>query len=205
MTSKGFTLIELLIVVAIIAILAAIAVPNFLEAQVRAKVSRCRADMRTLKTANEAYRVDYNHYAPDTYELRDGGVIGVSEPVEANAGIVYARLTTPIAYISSPPKDGFMSSGVLVGGDSTLIRKMEYHPYYIYRGAGFRLYAAANRPDTDVEDWIGEYIFVSPGPDKSYNSGEFAMHRDYYNAGRHLEYDPTNGTTSWGDIVTWGP
>ena len=60
----AFTLIELLIVVAIIAILAAIAVPNFLEAQVRSKVSKSRNDMRALATALETYKIDTNRYPP---------------------------------------------------------------------------------------------------------------------------------------------
>src|SRR6186713_1738012 len=62
----AFTLIELLIVVAIIAILAAIAVPNFLEAQTRAKVSRVRNDLRALATGIESYRVDNNSYPDGT-------------------------------------------------------------------------------------------------------------------------------------------
>lgn len=65
---RGFTLIELLIVVAIIAILAAIAVPNFLQAQTRSKVARTYTDMRTLATALEEYAVDYNRYVPDWKE-----------------------------------------------------------------------------------------------------------------------------------------
>src|SRR5690349_15764472 len=62
MRIRAFTLIELLIVVAIIAILAAIAVPNFLEAQTRSKVSRTKADMRSVTTAIESYAVDNNKY-----------------------------------------------------------------------------------------------------------------------------------------------
>jgi len=84
--NTSFTLIELLIVVAIIAILAAIAVPNFLEAQVRSKISRCESDMKSLETAIEAYAVDNPNY-PGPWEL--------------------FRLTTPVSYITSIPEDPF--------------------------------------------------------------------------------------------------
>jgi type II secretion system protein G len=97
--AKGFTLIELLIVVAIIAILAAIAVPNFLEAQVRSKVSRCKADMRSLATALEAYRVDYPAYPP--------WIWGQQSPIGNVLSMRLKPLTTPVAFITSIPPDPF--------------------------------------------------------------------------------------------------
>jgi len=132
---RGFTLIELLIVVAIIAILAAIAVPNFLEAQVRAKVSRVRADMRSIATAIEAYSVDTNMYPASTqdefsvnsqfptsgdteYDLSGQrstfAALGLS--LDAEPEHHFMILTTPVAYITSLPGDPFADKkGVAFG------------------------------------------------------------------------------------------
>ena len=59
---KGFTLIELMIVVAIIGILAAIAIPNFVKFQCRSKQSEAKGNLKGLYVANEAYRGEYDTY-----------------------------------------------------------------------------------------------------------------------------------------------
>ncbi|MEW6234496.1 MAG: prepilin-type N-terminal cleavage/methylation domain-containing protein [Candidatus Omnitrophota bacterium] len=103
--SAGFTLIELLIVVAIIGVLAAIAVPNFINAQTRAKIARVQADAESIGTALEMYKLDTNEYPPDA---RSG--------VYTHFALYWAKqpssgkhLTTPIAYMSSIPIDPFNS------------------------------------------------------------------------------------------------
>lgn len=90
---KGFTLIELLIVVAIIGILAAIAVPNFLNAQLRAKIAGTQSDLRVFVDAMLKYHLDNNMY----HAHRDG--IGQQFP-----------LTTPIAYLNGFLYDRFQGS-----------------------------------------------------------------------------------------------
>jgi type II secretion system protein G len=64
--AKGFTLIELLIVVAIIGIIAAIAIPNLLNAIDRGKQKRTMADLRSMGTAIEEYSIDNNFYPGTT-------------------------------------------------------------------------------------------------------------------------------------------
>lgn len=58
----GFTLIELLVVVAIVAVLSAIALPNFLEARARAEQARCASNLKAIAIALQTYKVDHNRF-----------------------------------------------------------------------------------------------------------------------------------------------
>lgn len=74
MKRKGFTLIELLIVIAIIAILAAIAIPQFARYRVRAYNGAAESDLRNARTTYEAFFADWQHY-PDALNLDSVNVV----------------------------------------------------------------------------------------------------------------------------------
>ena len=81
---KGFTLIELLIVVAIIGIIAAIAIPNLLNAINRGRQKRTMSDIRSIATAMEAYSVDFNFYPKVSATIALGMYLGVNSKGSAS-------------------------------------------------------------------------------------------------------------------------
>jgi prepilin-type N-terminal cleavage/methylation domain-containing protein len=170
--TNAFTLIELLIVVAIIAILAGIAIPNLLEAQIRSKVSRAKADMRTIATGLEAYHVDNGTYPPSTLVPRFARLI---------------PLTTPVAFITSVPLDVFDTRDAGSGGFRRS-GNFAYGAMPIDEESRWAL--ASDGPDqrgnnSPIEFYPGYSDDIWENPGSGYD---------------YIRYDPTNGTVSVGDI-----
>lgn len=146
---KGFTLIELLIVVAIIGILAAIAVPNFLNAQVRANLARAEADLKTVATSLEMYMVE------------NGGL----PPVRATQSTLYfgyRYLTTPVAYLQGILPDPFRKKWIKGFGSEG------YDQYYEFAVKPWPLTGKVN----------SMYLIESVGPDEvdNINTSDFPSH-----------------------------
>ena len=195
---RGFTLIELLIVVAIIAILAAIAVPNFLEAQTRSKIARVKADMRTLATAIESYATDWNR-AP--IGANEGYQLGIYGDLTRNIEC-YVPMTTPIAYITTIPKDPFQKMGFIKGdGTKSFISTFDYN-------YNMSLPPVSHTRQTYIDAAKLGYMWamVSPGPSATKGAPSawamfsYPISQNPAHAPNSC-YDATNGTTSAGWII----
>lgn len=202
----GFTLIELLIVVAIIAILAAIAVPNFLEAQTRSKVSRVKSDMRSLATAMEAYKVDTQWYPLTTYSKWPANGSYTADMLKWGQTTYSSmwRLSTPVAYIASASAFnspfGTEVADHFPDGQWTLKKDVYWYVsadhaenpeqvFSTYTNIGYYSQMGASKAMM--------WFLCDAGPDKTlaYTTGD----------GVSIPYDPTNGTVSRGDIFRFGP
>lgn len=173
---RAFTLIELLIVVAIIGILAAIAVPNFLNARTKALVSRVYGDVKGIQHALELYRIDHNDY-----------MIGPGRMPNPLKGFkVWAQLTTPVAYMSSILKDPFKPDGEEGAADN-------FAPWGMYHFRNIREDYQLGVQGGDA-DPRGRWLARSAGPNGWFHSSPSRLYS-------WMAYDMTNGVVSDGDII----
>ena len=198
MRNTGFTLLELLIVVSILALLAAIATPNYRDAVMKSRVAQVQMDLRNLGAALQSYRIDHN-----LYPRRNNNLLFFAQ-------YLLPDLTSPVAYLGTvsvrdpfgpveefepPVEDSF--GPTIVRSVQLVKNSYMYTPYVSfsflqgnpgYRREGFVM--ASIGPDRQ-DSFIVDYPFPS-------------FYRYPGDSVRDSVYNSSNGVFSAGDIGYFG-
>jgi len=197
---NGFSLRELFVVLVVVSILAVIAVPAYIQAQVRAKIVTVCQDNQSLHNALLMYNADNSVYPVGTYEplpVATGhvglprGAAALSAPgsqyprmmtvQQRNTGYRLVVLTTPHPYLVRLPNDPFQIDVPLYDR-----KYMYYRPKLLRHG----WMEAQNYQRI----WPTKFETVGSGPDRVLDSNVDGP-----------DYDPTNGLFSKGDMHFYGP
>ena len=196
---KAFTLIELLVVVSIISILASIALTNYQEAQVRAKISAAANDMRVIELALTAYFTEHNAFPPNpSIPVEKPPVLPAGYARPSSYNVTPTLLTSPVAYMTSLPHDPFRTPGAYVYD--------YFYPAYKDQIPRYSYYTVINedewwrlREQGTIVSPIATHAL--PPPDAKRFEGEF-----FFNAGAYDKYGSPPSWVQWSagpDGVLW--
>jgi len=211
----GFKAIELVICTALVGLLTVVAVPNFVRVQTQATVAQAKADLATLKSGLEAYKVDLGKYPWMNSMATARMPVGMASGNGRQPTLEH--LTTPVAYLASPAPfmDPFEADAIYSGPTLSTLVPATDEPYIDAYKQYF--YNARNSRDTstwgqsspqDVDPYW--YFLESSGPDQKHNMMYQIMNMMTVDTNVNRArlglafYDPTNGTMSRGSIWELG-
>ncbi|MCG3196519.1 MAG: prepilin-type N-terminal cleavage/methylation domain-containing protein [Candidatus Omnitrophica bacterium] len=198
---SGFTLIELLIVIAIILILIAIALPNFTEAQLRAQLTRVKAELRSLTIALESYNIDFKRYPLDDSEVPSPLHPFGGEDVSGADWYSFLVLTTPHKYMEAVPQDYFQDR------NASALAEVPYLTYNYHEQKSLLDPRGTPSAGRILKRYNVDWVVFGIGPDRKWQIETVASDFQIIQAleqgksgGSFFSYNPTNGSKSLGDI-----